>query len=102
MIATIVPNSWPPAIVRRTEGRAECDVFPTQYKTNTKRDVFRFARDSGLEVADFRYLGQYPSYFMFNGALFLLGTAYQKAIEAVPQLNWLQGWILATLRKPGR
>jgi SAM-dependent methyltransferase len=101
IIATIVPNSWHPAIVRRTEGRAECDVFPTQYKTNTKRDVFRFARDSGLDVADFRYLGQYPSYFMFNSALFLLGTAYQKAIEAVPPLNWLQGWLLVTLRKPG-
>jgi ubiquinone/menaquinone biosynthesis C-methylase UbiE len=101
IIASVVPNAWHPAIVRRTEGRAECDVFPTQYKTNTKGDVTRYARESGLEIEDFRYLGQYPSYFMFNSALFMLGTAYQKAIENVSWLNWLQGWLLVTLRKPG-
>jgi SAM-dependent methyltransferase len=100
IIATLVPNAWHPKIVRRTEGREECDVFPTRYRTNTKRDIRRHARRCGLEIEEFRYLGQYPSYFMFNSLLFLLGTAYQKMIEAVPALNWLQGWILVTLRKP--
>ena len=100
LIASLVPNSWHPKIVRHTEGREECDVFPTQYKTNTKSQVRRWTAGAGLELEEFRYLGQYPSYFMFNGALFLLGTAYQKAIERVAPLHWLQGWILATLRKP--
>jgi ubiquinone/menaquinone biosynthesis C-methylase UbiE len=100
IIAALVPNAWHPKIVRHTEGREECDVFPTQYKTNTRRDILRHAGGSGLDVEEFRYLGQYPSYFMFNSLLFLLGTAYQKAIQAVPALSWLQGWILVSLRKP--
>ena len=47
----------------------------------------------------FRYLGQYPSYFMFNGPLFLLATGYEKLIGKVRALNFLQGWIFVTLRK---
>lgn len=100
LVATVVPNSWHPAIVRRTEGRDEADTFPTRYKTNTKRAVLRFARESRLEIDFFRYLGQYPNYFIFNGALFLLGTVYQKTIERVSFLRWLQGWIFVSLRKP--
>lgn len=100
IIAALVPNRWHGSIVERTEGRAECDVFPTQYRTNTRRDIEGHARAAGLLIEEFQYLGQYPSYFQFNAVLFLLGTGYQKAIEKVPALHWLQGWILVTLRKP--
>jgi len=37
---------------------------------------------------------------VFNGLLFLLATAYEKLIGHVSALNFLQGWILVTLRKP--
>jgi len=36
-------------------------------------------RGAGLEVESFRYLGQYPSYFMFNGFLFLLATGTRRS-----------------------
>jgi hypothetical protein len=52
-----------------------------------------------LEVDDFRYLGQYPSYFMFNGGLFFVAAWYEKALAAVPALHWLRGWILCALVK---
>lgn len=100
LAARIIPNRLHPWIVRHTEGRAEQDVFPTAYRVNTRRDVARYAARHGLELAEFRYLGQYPSYFMFNGALFLLATAYQKLIERVAPLHCLQGWIFFVLRKP--
>lgn len=100
LVAMSVPNAWHGSIVERTEGRAECDVFPTQYRTNTKRHIRRYAGGSGLAIEQFRYLGQYPSYLQFNSFFFLVGTAYQKTIEKVPGLRWLQGWILVTLRKP--
>jgi len=51
-------------------------------------------------MVSFRYLGQYPSYFMFNGLLFLLATGYEKILDKVPALAFLRGWIFATLRKP--
>ena len=100
LIARIIPNRFHPWIVRRTEGREEQDVFPTVYKVNTRRDVEFHAARHGLEVVEFRYLGQYPSYFMFNGALFFLATLYQKLIERNPRLHCLQGWIYFALRKP--
>jgi SAM-dependent methyltransferase len=99
IIAKCVPNRLHPWIVSRTEGRAPEDVFPVCYKTNTRRAVHRWARDAGFSVQSFHYLGQYPSYFMFNGFLFLLATAYEKTISRFETLGFLRGWLLAVLTK---
>jgi ubiquinone/menaquinone biosynthesis C-methylase UbiE len=100
IVAMMVPNRLHPWIVSKTEGRAEHDVFPTQYRTNTKRAVERWSRESGFEIEDFQYLGQYPSYFMFNGFLFWLATGYEKLITKVEFLQFLRGWIFVVLKKP--
>jgi SAM-dependent methyltransferase len=100
LIAAAVPNRLHPWIVARTEGRKEDDVFPVAYKSNTRRAILRAADIAGLRMERFEYLGQYPSYFMFNGALFLAATAYEKLIASWQLLHWLRGWILCTLRKP--
>ena len=39
---------------------------------------------------------------MFNGFLFLLGTAFEKLISRFDALRILRGWIMVTLVKPGR
>jgi ubiquinone/menaquinone biosynthesis C-methylase UbiE len=100
IIATVIPNRFHPRIVARTEGREEHDVFPVAYRTNTRGAVRKWAQRSGFDVVSVRYLGQYPSYFMFNGFLFLIATGYEKIISKIPALNFLQGWLLVTLRKP--
>jgi SAM-dependent methyltransferase len=100
LIAAVVPNRFHPWIVSKTEGRAEHDVFPIAYRTNTRGAVEKWSRHAGFELLSFNYLGQYPSYFMFNGFLFLLATGYEKLISRFSCLNFLQGWILVTLRKP--
>lgn len=100
IIAAAIPNRFHPWIVSKTEGREEHDVFPVAYRTNTRGAIDRWAKQAGFETVTFRYLGQYPSYFMFNGLLFLLATGYEKLIGSVPALNFLQGWIFVTLRKP--
>ena len=100
VVARLVPNRFHARIVARTEGRAEEDVFATCYKTNSKAEVQRLAATAGFEIADFRYLGQYPNYFMFNAPLFLLGTLYDKLVCRFDMLKILRGWILVTLRKP--
>jgi len=100
LIALAVPNRFHPGIVARVEGREERDVFPVRYRTNTRRAVDKWARGSGLVVTSFRYLGQYPTYFMFNGAAFLLATGYEKLLRRFEALRFLRGWILVTLQKP--
>jgi SAM-dependent methyltransferase len=99
IIAKSVPNRFHPWIVSRTEGRAPEDVFPTCYRTNSRRAVHRWADATGFDIVSLRHLGQYPSYFMFNGFLFLLATAYEKVISRFRGLEFLRGWILAVLRK---
>jgi SAM-dependent methyltransferase len=99
IIAKFVPNRFHPWIVAKTEGREEHDVFPVAYRTNTRGAVERLARRTGFEVASFAYRGQYPSYFMFNGVLFLLATGYEKLISRIDSLAFLRGWIHVRLRK---
>ncbi|MBI3367582.1 MAG: class I SAM-dependent methyltransferase [Burkholderiales bacterium] len=99
LVARAIPNRFHARIVKRVEGREEEDTFPTAYKTNTRGDVERLARGSGLQVANFEYLSQYPNYLMFNGALFFVGMLYEKLISRVNALRFLRGWILVTVEK---
>ena len=100
LIARVIPNRFHPWIVAKTEGRDEKDVFPIAYRTNTRRAVDKWTKQAGLEQVSFTYLGQYPSYFMFNGFLFLIATGYEKLISKIAVLNFLQGWIFVVLRRP--
>jgi ubiquinone/menaquinone biosynthesis C-methylase UbiE len=102
LIAKVVPNKWHPEIVQRVEGRAPEDVFPVEYKCNTKSSIRRFAAAAGFEISRLDYLGQYPAYFLFNGPLFLMATGYEKLITSIPALHFLRGWLMVVLRKPAR
>lgn len=102
LVARLIPNRFHAGIVRAVEGRAEEDTFPTAYKTNTHKDVRRLAAGAGLQVESFDYLSQYPNYLMFNGLLFLLGTAFEKLISRVHALRFLRGWIMVTLARPAQ
>jgi SAM-dependent methyltransferase len=100
LVARLVPNRFHATIVKHVEGRAEEDTFPTAFKTNTRTDVEKLAAGSGLTVSSFEYLSQYPNYLMFNGALFFLGTCYEKLISRFHGLRFLRGWIMVTITKP--
>ena len=100
LAARLVPNRFHARVVKAVEGREEEDTFPTAYKTNTRRDVDALAAAAGFEVQHYDYLSQYPNYLMFNGVLFLLGTAFEKLISRFEALRYLRGWILVTLVKP--
>jgi len=102
LAARLVPNRYHAKIVKKVEGRAEEDTFPTAYKTNTRNDVERLAAKARLQVEEFEYLSQYPNYLMFNGALFFVGMCFEKVIHRYHALRFLRGWILVTLRKPPR
>jgi SAM-dependent methyltransferase len=98
--ALLIPNRFHARIVSATEGRAGEDVFPTVFGSNSRRAITRQADDCGLAVRELDYIGQYPSYLVFNRALFWLGSMYQKAIEKFDVTKPLQGWIFCVLEKP--
>lgn len=98
-VARLVPNRFHSKIVKAVEGRAEEDTFPTAYKTNSRSVVNQLASGAGFRVQSFEYLNQYPNYFMFNGALFLIGVGYERLTSRFHSLRFLRGWILVTLQK---
>jgi SAM-dependent methyltransferase len=98
--ALLIPNRFHAKIVSATEGRAGEDVFPTVFGSNSRRAITRQAAEVGLDIDHFAYIGQYPSYLVFNRVLFWLGSIYQKAIEKFALTQPLQGWIFCTLKKP--
>ncbi len=100
IIAHIIPNRFHASIVKATEGREEEDTFPTAYACNTKRKVLSLCEEHGFDVAEFKYMGQYPCYFLFNKYLFWLGTKYELFLRRFKSLHFLQGWIFSTLQKP--
>lgn len=97
--ALIIPNRFHARIVNATEGRPEEDVFPTVFGSNSRRSINRHAKQNGLQVEQLDYIGQYPSYLVFNRVLFWLGSLYQKAISSFSLTKPLQGWIFCVLRK---
>lgn len=100
LVARLVPNQFHARIVKKVEGRAEEDTFPTAYLTNTPNDVSQLSGSAGLTVESFEYLSQYPNYLMFNGALFFIGMCFEKLISYFESLRFFRGWIMVTLRKP--
>jgi len=99
IVARLVPNRFHPWIVNKVQGRAEQDVFPTFYRSNSIQDVHRLAYRSGLEIKDIRYLGQYPAYLKFSRPLFWLGCRYESLLARIEALHLLRGWLLVTLVK---
>lgn len=98
--ARLVPNRFHSKVVNVVEGRPEEDTFPTAYKTNSEADIQRLADQAGLRVRSIDYLNQYPNYFMFNSALFMLGVGYERLTSRLAFLKRLRGWLLVVLDKP--
>jgi len=100
IIATLVPNRFHAKVVKLTEGRDEQDTFPIVYASNTFREIRRLSAANGFRIRRLERLGQYPSYLRFSRPLFWLGCLYEKALDKVPFLDALKGWIFCTIEKP--
>ena len=102
LLSLLVPNRLHPFLVRITEGRREADTFPVFYKSNTEGSIRGIGGRVGFRVCEMKYLGQYPSYLMFNCFLFAMGALYDKLISSTETLRKLRGWILTVMAKEAR
>lgn len=101
VIARLVPNRFHGKLVHQTEGRAEKDVFPTTYRSNSYPQIQRWANESNLSIERFEYLGQHPQYFQFSTVCYGVASIYEKFILAVPGCRFVRGWLLVQLTKSG-
>ncbi|WP_294536059.1 class I SAM-dependent methyltransferase [uncultured Rhodoblastus sp.] len=75
------------------------DPWPTFYRMNTRSRLRRLANVAGFDEAQLRMLEFEPSYLQFNPALFLLGLAYERTVNATRVLENLRGNIFGRLVK---
>lgn len=77
-------------------GRAEADTFPVVYRANTRRQLDRLARQSGLVLDDFRPVDD-PTYLAFNAPLFRLSAALTRLLPDAAAVHFV-----ARCMKPAR
>lgn len=87
-IARLTPH-WFHVWVNGRRGHEERDTFPTVYRCNTPADVSRFAAAAGLAVSEVALVEGRPEYLRSFGPLYLLGVAYERAVNTLPLLA---GW----------
>ena len=63
------------------------------------RRGFALANRTGFDIVEFDHLGRYPIYFMFDGSLFMIATAYEKTISCIDVLRFLRGSMFVVLHK---
>jgi SAM-dependent methyltransferase len=100
-IARLTPHTFH-QFVNKLRGRVEIDTFPTLYRANTKRDVTLLATKAGLVVANLERIEGRPEYLRMSGLTYLLGTAYERLVNATGLLAPFRVLLLGELCKPAR
>lgn len=86
-------------ILRRESPRQDCDVYPTVYKANTKRDIEKIAFASGLIIDQLLYADNGPTWFQRIPGLFEIGRLYHATLRW-PPLKALRCNLVIVLKKP--
>lgn len=111
---SLTPNRWhyvslaaavtPMGVHRRYNawrGRPEADTFPTRYRLNTARALRRHGAAAGLELESLERIEVAPTYLSFSLPSYLLGVAWERAVNSTGLLAGLRVNLIATLRRPG-
>lgn len=76
------------------------EPYPTYYRMNTRRRLGRLLRNSGFLDPQFHMFEGEPSYMVFSGVLFLLGVAYERAVNATACLKGFRANIFGKAARP--
>lgn len=97
-IARMTPHGFH-QFVNRLRGRAEVDTFPTRYRTNTKGDVQRLAAAAGFSVESVERIEGRPEYLRMTWPTYLVGSLYERIVNATNYLAPFRILLVGTLRK---
>lgn len=99
LIARLTPHrfhQW----YNRKRGRAAVDTFPTLYRANSRGDVERIARATGLETQHIDLVEGRPEYLRVTPVTYVAGYVYERVVNCSPSLAGLRVVLLIELRKP--
>jgi SAM-dependent methyltransferase len=99
MIARLTPHSFH-GFYNRLRGRATVDTFPTRYKANSRGDLARLARATGLQIESLRVIESRPEYLRINAAAYVGGIAWERLLNSSKLLEGLRILLVVEMRKP--
>jgi SAM-dependent methyltransferase len=76
------------------------DPYKTHYRANSRRALTKLSREIGFQVEELRLIEKEPSYGKLARPLFLLGVAYERAVNATSSAAGLRANILGVMRRP--
>lgn len=76
------------------------DPYRTHYRANSRRVLMQLSEEIGFRAEELRLIEKEPSYGKLARPLFLLGMAYERAVNATPAAAGLRANILGVLRRP--
>jgi SAM-dependent methyltransferase len=97
VIASLTPTSFHKWF-NRLRGVPSEDVFPTQYRINTKKALYAQAMKAGFEVDSFELVEGRPEYVRIFFPLYLLGIVYERIVNSL-KLEQLKIVYFAVLKK---
>jgi SAM-dependent methyltransferase len=108
------PNKWHyvPLIARLTplwfhrkvvswRGRKGEDVFPTQYRANTRGDISLHASRARLNLERIEFIDGRPEYLRFSFPTYILGFIYERLVNRIDALRYFRVVLMVKLRKSG-
>jgi SAM-dependent methyltransferase len=85
--------------VNRRRGRKETDTFPTFYRANSRASLANLAAGAGFRVERLEHIEGRPEYMRVSAPTYVLGSLYERAVNATPLLSRFRILLVAELRK---
>lgn len=86
--------------VNRLRGRDIEDTFPTKYRSNSVGQIKRLIGKTGFEISYINQIEGRPEYLRFWFPFFILGTVYERLVNATEFLRDFRILLIAELKKP--
>ncbi|WP_262694129.1 class I SAM-dependent methyltransferase [Kordiimonas aquimaris] len=99
LIARLTPH-WFHRFYNRMRGREAEDTFPTQYKVNSVKDVYKLTALAGLDVLGVELVEGRPEYMRIFAPLYLFGIVYERLINRFGFLKRFSILLIVDLEKP--
>jgi 2-polyprenyl-3-methyl-5-hydroxy-6-metoxy-1,4-benzoquinol methylase len=101
LISLITPH-WLHVLIANRVRRLGPDAhepWPTWYRINSRNAIRNLAQASGFTTVELRMVEAEPSYLQFAALPFLLGTAYERAVNSTDALAGFRANIFGKLVK---
>jgi len=78
----------------------EEEMFPTYYRSNSRRKLNRLCKEAGLQVKRLETFEGLPYYLTRYWPLFLCGVLYERIVNLTSMFEWMRQKIVLEAQKP--